>query len=130
MIIWKDEIHSVHNETIDTQHKRLVEMINELDQAVTSGKEYQIVNKVLEQALEYTVYHFQTEEDLMEQASFPEREQHTAEHEAFKRKVKQLQKRETNLDILVPIELLMYLRNWLTKHIQSSDKDLGLFLLG
>jgi hemerythrin len=129
LIIWEDAIFSVQNSAIDSQHKRLVAMINTLGEAMTSRRGYEIANTVLNQTLDYANYHFQTEEDLMDKFSFPGRQQHKAAHEAFRLKVAQLQQQEAGLDILVPRELLMFLSEWLIKHIASTDKELGLFLL-
>jgi hemerythrin-like metal-binding protein len=130
LITWKDELHSVQHTTIDNQHKRLVEMVNELNDAMSSRKGYDVTNAILQKAVEYTVYHFKTEEDLMKEFSYPGMEEHKAEHQAFILKVTSL-KLDFNQGVgTVPRELLGYLRDWLANHITDTDKKLGLFLLG
>jgi hemerythrin len=129
LIIWDDAKFSVKNSTIDSQHQRLVEMINELNEAMASRKGFDITNRVLEKAVAYTVYHFQTEEELMEKFAYPDRAAHKAQHEAFKAKVTALKRDFSEHDASVPRELLSYLRDWLTQHIVTVDRELGTFLL-
>ena len=129
LIAWSDAKFSVKNPTIDSQHQRLVEMINELNEAMASRKGFDTTNKVLEKAVAYTVYHFQTEEELMEKFAYPGRAAHKAQHEAFKTKVAALQRDFSEHDASVPRELLSYLREWLTQHIVTVDRELGTFLM-
>jgi hemerythrin len=128
LITWSDAKYSVQNSTIDDQHKRLIEMINELNDAMMSRKGFEITNQVLNKTLDYTYYHFQNEADLMAKFSYPEMEQHLAQHQAFKTKVTTLKRQADEGDGSVPRELLIYLRDWLLNHIVHVDKKLGLFL--
>lgn len=129
LIKWNDETFSVQNATIDSQHKQLIDMINELNDAMTSRNGFEITSQILEKTLDYTYYHFQNEADLMEKFSYPEKEGHLAQHQAFKIKVATFRRRDQAHDGIVPRELLIYLRDWLTNHILLTDKKLGAFLL-
>jgi hemerythrin len=130
LITWSDSKYSVQNNTIDSQHKRLIEIINELNDAMMSRKGFEITDQVLKKTLDYTVYHFETEEALMEKFSYSGLEQHRAAHISFQTKVISLTHKFEDYDAAVPRELLEYLRAWLTNHITVVDKELGLFLLG
>lgn len=130
LIVWEDAKLSVKNPTIDSQHQRLVEMINELNEAMASRRGFEITHRVLEKAVAYTVYHFQTEEDLMDKYAYPASAAHKAQHRAFTTKVTSLAQNFNEHDASVPRELLNYLRNWLTQHIVTVDQELGTFLLG
>ena len=104
-------------------------MINELSNAMASRKGFEITNQVLDKTIEYAGYHFQTEEALMEQFSYPGMEKHKATHEAFRIKVTALKRQLDEHVATVPQELLEYLRSWLINHITIVDKELGLFLV-
>jgi hemerythrin len=127
LIIWDQAEFTTRIELIDQQHKRLVEMINVLHDAMLNRKSATIFRDVLDQAIDYTVYHFGTEESLMEQYQYPDRAEHTLEHNEFKMKVLNYR---ANLDTpsLLALEFSQFLRSWLLEHTMTSDRDLGRFL--
>lgn len=129
LITWNDKIYSVKNSMIDTQHQQLIALINELNEAMSSRNGYDVTAKVLEKTLDYTFYHFQEEEGLMERFAYPEIVQHKAQHEAFRTKVNVLLKQNKEHVGTVPRELLIYLRDWLLNHIVQIDKKLGQYLI-
>ena len=59
---WDDSL-SVNVEIIDDQHKRLIGMINDLQNALQEGRATQALNTILDGLADYTVYHFQAEEE-------------------------------------------------------------------
>ena len=68
---------------IDSQHKRLVDMINKLDDAMKSGRGGQEVTNTLEGLVEYTHTHFRTEEGLLKDNGYEEFDLHCREHRIF-----------------------------------------------
>jgi hemerythrin-like metal-binding protein len=128
LITWSDAAYSVKNSTIDSQHKRLIEMINELNEAMASRNGFDVTDRVIEKTLEYTFYHFQNEEALMDKFSYPEMAHHITQHETFRKKIATLKKQAGEHVGTVPRELLLYLRDWLLNHIIHVDKKLGAFL--
>ena len=70
ILTWDDSF-CVGIEGVDEQHRNLVEMINRLDAAVSAGRDEMEINEILKGALDYTQYHFATEERLMEEAGRP-----------------------------------------------------------
>ena len=63
--------------SIDLQHEELINMLNELDAAYSTGCDQAVLEDVLQRLGAYVVFHFGTEESLM--ASLPEATQHTEE---------------------------------------------------
>ncbi len=106
---------------IDNQHKRIVEYINELHDALMSRNNNSI-RTVLMALTDYTVSHFAFEESLMEQAGYPFFEPHKKVHEKFiatvSRYVDDFNKGE---DIVG--KLMAELQIWLTHHILHDDRD-------
>ncbi len=106
---------------IDDQHKRLVEFINELDDACRTGNADE-TNHVMEGLLNYTVTHFEFEESLQEKAGYPFLKAHQRIHELFMKKVAAFRERAGKGENVAP-ELLTLLQGWLVNHIKGEDRD-------
>lgn len=106
---------------IDDQHKRLVELINELHEASLHHDHDKSVH-AMEGLLDYTVTHFEFEEELMGQANYEFYKAHQRIHEIFMKKVAAFRER-ANSGEDVTEELLNLLQLWLRSHIKSEDRD-------
>ena len=126
---WKDE-YSVGIESIDMQHKRLINLINQLQTAVDYSTGESFEREALDELVEYTVTHFRYEEDLMEEHGYPDFESHRAQHDAMVKKVTDVvasyQKNQHN----AMKDATAYLKNWLINHINGTDKQYSQFLIG
>ena len=107
---------------IDRQHRRIVDYINELDDARTSGHKKEDVAKVIDDLVDYTLSHFAFEESLQEQADYPFIEAHRKVHGMFVRRVARYQERFELGDDIVD-ELQKTLVVWLVNHIKHDDAD-------
>ena len=76
---WKDS-YSVNVKSIDEQHKKLVSIINELNNAMLYEKGRSVIGKVLKDLVDYTVSHFDYEEKLMEKNGYSDLENHKQIH--------------------------------------------------
>lgn len=118
-------------DSVDKQHKHLIDLTNQLDEAVAIGAERDTLIKIINDLINYTVYHFQHEEQLMLAAEFNPTLYviHEAEHREFVAKMLTVQ-REVETDVNTLSEDLMdYLVNWLCHHILSTDKQMALSLI-
>ncbi len=106
---------------IDSQHKRIIDFINELDDASTTGDKDKTAH-VMEGLLNYTITHFEFEEALMEKASYVFLKAHKRIHEIFMKKVAAIRDRAHQGENVAP-ELLKLLKLWLTSHIKGEDRD-------
>ena len=82
-ILQWNESFSVGVTEIDRQHQKLVAMINELSEAMKQGKGKMVLGKVLNNLIDYTATHFQTEEKYFDQYNYPKTSAHTKEHTNF-----------------------------------------------
>ncbi len=133
MVIFKwDDSYSVGIAQVDEQHKVLVDLVNRLDQAVSTGHDEAALRKILGELLDYTRYHFSTEENLMlSSGQNPlHYRKHKSEHDDFIQRVKEFsgQLRGSSTGLSEP--LLDFLIKWLVDHILGSDKEMGRFLVG
>ena len=124
---WSDT-YSVKIGIIDMQHKNLVNMINDLHQAMMTrtGKEH--LGKILSNLIKYTQAHFKTEEGIMESHQYPEYENHKLMHERLTKTVLDFQGKFRRNEIGLTIEVMDFLKNWLSNHILGVDKKYAPFL--
>ena len=123
-IEWNEEVR-VGIERFDDDHKRLVQMINELFAACYADRGSGIVAETLSRLIDYAGYHFKREEDLMEEHGYPDLETHRAEHKSFAERVVALQNVAGSDD--VSIDLLDFLGTWLETHLLDVDKQYTAF---
>ncbi len=106
---------------IDSQHRRIVDYINQLHDAQQNGDRDQ-VGDVIEELVDYTISHFAFEESLMENAGYPFLAPHKKVHALFVRKVEKFVERFAAGED-VTAELLQMLQKWLLNHIKNEDGD-------
>jgi len=126
IIEWNDRI-SVNVAEIDNQHKKLIDLINELDIAMKSRKANDVIEKILSGLADYAKTHFQTEENYFARLKYPDTQAHKNEHTAFIKKVTAFKKDFDAGKSLVSVEVLNFLSQWLWNHIKGSDKKYSAF---
>jgi hemerythrin len=122
LLDWKNE-YSVDIQSIDKQHKKLFDMINQLHDAMKSGVGAKFVPVILNSLVSYTRDHFADEEKLMRQAAYPAYTTHKAEHDKLTSEVVKLVQDMEAGRCTMSMQLLEFLRDWLQKHILSTDKQ-------
>ncbi len=120
-MVWTDDF-SVGVAEIDAQHRELVEMINALQSAMLIDTRSLEAKRILDELVEYTARHFQSEEDYMIQAHFPEYEEHKLAHDEFVEKVHDLVSRADWGTDLLGLELLESMKSWLEEHLLDADR--------
>ncbi len=125
---WKDE-YSVGIDSIDQQHKKLLNLINQLQTAVdySTGEEFE--RDALDELVDYTKTHFSYEEGLMRDNDYPDFEPHKLQHEEMFRKVGEvLAEYEKDQDTAMH-NAAEYLKDWLINHINGTDKQYSSYLI-
>ncbi|PYG01361.1 MULTISPECIES: bacteriohemerythrin [unclassified Thioalkalivibrio] len=120
---WSDDLDT-GIPVIDNQHKRIVEYINRLCEAVEGQATREQVHEVLDQVVDYTLTHFAFEEEMLEIVEYPDLEQHRKSHEAFSQRIRQYQQDFADGHD-VASELGETLRDWLMNHIRKDDHEYG-----
>ncbi|MFO7734874.1 MAG: bacteriohemerythrin [bacterium] len=126
LIKWNDNF-SVNVEKIDNQHRKLISMINELNDKMRQGKGKEVLEKIISDLINYTAIHFQTEEKLFEKFRYPETAVHKKEHTDFVRKVSDFQKNFKAGKLGLSIDIMSFLSSWLKNHIKGTDKKYSEF---
>ena len=123
-IIWKKEFNT-GIEKIDSQHKKLVHLINLLEAAKGKQNENEIVHDAFFELVEYTKVHFADEEKYMEEINYPKIVEHKAQHKVLVKQVIRILNLLKNGNINIGDKLILILNNWLVKHILDHDLEFG-----
>jgi hemerythrin len=124
---WIDQ-YSVGVKKIDEQHKTLVGMLNKLYDAMMNHCAIEITEPLVKQLVQYTQTHFADEEALMATTGFPQLNEHREQHRRLIERVQSHVSHAANKDLFQPVQLLHFLKEWLTVHIQQEDKLYGPWL--
>lgn len=127
IIEWTNSI-AVNIEQFDQDHKKLIDLINLLHDAMTTGQASHVLSKTIDELIDYTNYHFSSEENIMRKERFHGIVQHIAQHKEFIDKMVDFRKRIENNNLMFSIDLKRYLKDWLVDHILSLDKHLSYYL--
>lgn len=126
---WTQE-YSVENSLLDSQHQNLFAIINELFDSMTKKAELSKIENIFASLESYGTEHFAAEEELMRAHHYPNLEAHQKEHSDFFKRIKELKNQLGTGEKVytVPIETLIFIRNWLKQHILHKDKLYAPFL--
>ena len=127
-LVWRDD-YCVGIDSIDQQHKRLVNLINHLQTAIdySTGKEFE--RDALNELVDYTKTHFTYEEGLMRDNDYPDFEAHKAQHEKMFKKVGEVLAEYENDQDTAMSNAVVYLKDWLINHINGTDKQYSSYLI-
>lgn len=114
---------------IDDQHKTLFEIADKTYNLLKNDFAIDKFDKIvtlIEELKNYTAFHFKAEEEYMESINYKRMFTQRVEHEAFIKKLHDvdLTKIDINQDESI-ILILQYLNDWLTEHILENDKFIG-----
>jgi hemerythrin-like metal-binding protein len=124
LIKWNQSF-SVGVQSIDKQHTVLFDSLNELHASMMSGQAQNMTGPLLKKLLDYTRNHFSEEEKMMAAAKYPGLTDHLAKHRILVKQVEEYAARYEKGEITLNLHLLNFLRDWLTNHIQKTDKEYG-----
>ena len=114
---------------VDRDHKRLVEMVNTLHQAMKEGKGMKVIGPILDEFVAYTGGHFAREEAVFDKYNFPDTIAHKAIHNKLVDTVLSVVADYKAGNFAVGIDLLMVAKAWLLEHIMGQDMEFVPFFL-
>jgi hemerythrin len=121
---WTDA-YSVGVAEIDDQHKRLFELISragDLEKRCSESELHDEIVRMLVKLNLYTIYHFETEERIMEANGFAETALHKREHQGFVEKLEQMHPENDELKSIETLhEIAAFLETWIKNHILKTD---------
>ena len=126
-VAWNQD-YSMDSKVIDSHHQLLIDYINQLDEAIEKkvcGKKF--LSEIADKLLDYTDYHFTSEELYMKQYKYPELPAHCEEHKAFIDEIKKIKRMIDEDASGLDVKIIDYLRTWLLHHILIIDKEYAIF---
>lgn len=120
--------YSVNVPVIDNQHKKLIDLANQLYDAMRAGKGLDVLGPVLTELVDYTAYHFECEERLLQQHGYPEHDEHKEQHDSLAEKARQFKDAFAQGQGSRAMDVMLFLSNWLNIHILEVDKRYAAFL--
>lgn len=118
---WND-IYSVKVTEMDDQHKKLLDLINQLHDAMLQRRAKEVQKRILDQLITYTKTHFGNEERLMKHHSYPGLPEQLTQHEIFVDKLRNWLDDYKEGKLTLSLDMMNFLKDWLINHIQKIDK--------
>ncbi len=106
---------------IDVQHKKLIDLVNILHEAMKAGKSNDVLDSAINALLAYTQLHFHAEERMLQQNNYFDLTHHKIQHQKFIARIKQFRDQFESGQFSLSIDMLMFLSDWLTNHIKKTD---------
>ncbi|MCK5917686.1 MAG: hemerythrin family protein [Cocleimonas sp.] len=120
--VWKDE-YSVGVESLDGDHRKLLNLINNLQTAVHYQTGEIFEKEALDEVVAYTKYHFEREEKMLEEADYPDLDAHKELHAKMIAEVDGFVAEYDKRGHEALEEVAQYLKDWLVGHINGTDQE-------
>ncbi len=117
---WHDSF-SVGVKVVDTHHKKLFSIVNELIAGVNAGNSRKNIYKVLMELVDYTEYHFKTEEEFFKM--HPQFKDHQLIHKKFVKSISDFTSSFHSGDVELGNNVLHFLVDWLKTHVLDLDRN-------
>ncbi len=127
-IIWLQDKYTVNVRKFDDQHRKLVEIINEVFDAKKNHAGKGVILNILTQLSDYAKNHFADETMVLRENDYPDLETQKNEHANFVIKVNHFIQEFHADNMSLNDEMLDFLKNWLINHIMQTDKKYGTYL--
>ena len=120
LLNWSDDL-SVKVTQIDEQHMKLIGYINSLHEAMKERKTHEVLGGIIESLINYTEEHFRTEEKYFDEFGYLKATQHKKEHKDFVAKIASFKKDFDSNKMMLSVEIMDFLKDWLINHIKKTD---------
>lgn len=130
-LIWSED-YSVGITFIDNEHKLLVSIVNDINRIIGTHKDFQVqmIGDILNK-LAYCIHrHFESEENFLLLNQYPKYEVHKNEHTLLLEQLDLFEKSFKDSNQSFTVEMLLYLEDWLVRHIILHDSEFGFYFRG
>jgi hemerythrin len=128
-IEWDDR-YAVGIQIIDEQHKELLTMINNFYPGCLKEDEKEQIHFKLAiyRFINYTKYHFATEEQFLERLKYPDIIAHKRQHDEFVRVILEKADKFEQGQSFSFKNFIRYIRDWMVTHITLIDKKYATYI--
>ncbi|NJL44392.1 MAG: hemerythrin family protein [Nitrosarchaeum sp.] len=126
---WTSAI-SVHNDKLDGQHKKMIDMASVLISAVHDGKAHEVVDDLMAFLRGYCQEHFADEEAYMLAKGYPHAQEHRCVHLQFLTDIEKLKLTYDTQGMTDDVlkDLKRRVSGWIINHIAGADQDYARFV--
>lgn len=124
LVVWEERF-VIGIPIIDEEHKRLVNLCNELYKAVMAKEKSGLKDTVLSTlrtCVDYITIHFAHEEKLMQVCGYKDFDMHKKEHAAFTRMVLGRYQKVDKEVFYVSMGFVKFLYQWILSHVAHTDR--------
>ena len=127
LIKWRESYETgIHS--MDIQHQKLIELINELYKALRKEESHESIEDVLVEMTTYADKHLEVEEGILEVNDYPDVANHIAIHQSYRDQLTSLMDKSKNDHEAAVQDTYIFLRQWWLGHIVAEDQKYGEFL--
>jgi hemerythrin-like metal-binding protein len=110
------------------QHVQWIDLTNQLVDIIERGDSLDEVEIILGKLLEFAIFHFKEEEDLLDSNDYPYLDFHKLEHQLYISKIKEYMKIIRNNSSFSSLDLDSFMKSWVISHIKQADKGYSNYL--
>jgi hemerythrin len=126
-IRWSSD-YAVGVQEIDQEHQSLFALAEKLQLASRADEGSKILERILDDLVDYTCYHFTHEEELMRRINYPHYQGHCRQHEDLNSKVREMTERAALSETAMTTKVLQFVVDWLKSHTTTSDRRTGTYM--
>ena len=129
ILVWSDE-YSINVAEIDEQHKQLLDHVNNLHAGVEQQIDKEDLRQLVLDLVEFTRFHFSSEEKLMKQHGMENVKKHHKEHKVLLKHLNHIVDAISEGKRPAFYSEYDVSNDWFLAHIMGFDKKMGEFLNG
>lgn len=127
VIKWR-ESYATGIRSMDAQHQKLIELINQLYKVLREKESYALIEGVLLEMTTYANEHLQSEEGILKANGYPDLADHIAIHQTYRDTLTSITDKSDRKDETAVKDTYTFLRQWWMQHIVIEDNKYGEFL--
>ena len=129
MVVW-DEKYATGIELIESQHKELFSLTNELFRACKSDTEElkAVFLETMERMVQYVRFHFSDEQNMLQRIKYPDYHEHKKQHDTLIRDILEAVNSFNKGEHLIANHFVRTMRDWILSHIAITDKLYAIYI--
>jgi len=123
MVIW-DEKYATGIELVDSQHKELFSLTNELFHACMGDDDAlkDVFKETMERMVDYVRFHFGAEQQMLQRINYPDYQEHKKQHDTLVRDILEAVNSFNKGEKFVANQFVRTMRDWILSHIALTDR--------
>jgi len=129
MVVWGEK-YATGIDLIDTQHKELFILTNELFRACMGDEKALkgVFTETMGRMVDYVRFHFAAEQELLHRIKYPEYPEHKKQHEKLIHDIINAVTAHNKGEKFVPNQFVRTMRDWILSHIAIADRQYAAYI--